>query len=1037
MLEIGRSDFVPAEALARSAEGYARMPAVLQHLGFDKLRAGQDRAVASLMLGRDSIVMLPTSTGKTACFIVPALCMKWRTVVIYPLRALIRDQEQSMLRKGLAAAAISSDTSDGHNANVLREWASGDLQFMLVSPERFANEEWVEIVRQVPPDFVALDEAHTLEQWGDNFRPGFKRACEVIREINPKVVAAFSATLSESAEAMARELLGVPKAALVYHYERRSNLLLRTAEFERAGDAFPFIANKCVGPTVAYCSTVRRVEEYTETMQKITRRPVIMYHGKMKPSEKTFNQDKFLKSDDAIILATNAFGMGVDKPNVRNVVHMDIPGNLVAVAQECVHPGSMISTASGLKLASEVVLGEKMLDYNFGTGQHGRAMTTQAMKNKSATLVEVRTKLGSTLRVSPNHPVFVWGGDGAIEVSAANLKVGDQLLAQSSMPPATEKPIRTFDLLVDCPEPVFVKVTPAMVDRLRAALTLDEIRAKFRLSRLYDYTAYRRSKHGRLDYWLEACAAAGISVADFERSIVHFKTRSSQRVKLPTCLGADFGWWFGVMATDGNVQYNPAGTSGGYGSWRVRLGTTSEAIAAKFNGFLVSLGLGVYRSTREPNDSSLAKKPIYLLECSHPIMVHLCRKLGIPERNKTYDVSVPSLTRLADVAFRAGFLAGVIDKDGCLASDKYQLRVHSASWEFLSGVSMLMRSFGVPSTSYAEDYTCKVAVMKARADHGYSLRVSSTEYYEKLRDVVAPHSCKVWQPVRLAVAGYSRSWCRGNRRAVAGALGSTWLVDEVLEIADVEYNGAVLNWRVEPGNQLVVDGVLTHNCGRAGRDGKNSWCYVILTKEGIRTQRFFIDCGHPTERDIRKFIAACNTMANPRTGLVEKQRADIMERAGLSVQMSQSIMAFCLGERLVEADTAAARLHLVKFQDVTTWTPPEKTIRDAVLIVGNPAKTDGWLEVDVDQLAEQSSRSVQTCTKRLSEMFQAGKIDYVRPATTRPLRMDMPLSSVTRETWDRLNSKAEQAHAKLEQVLEYCATADDEKHAFLESHLNR
>ncbi len=262
--------------------------------------------------------------------------------------------------------------------------------------------------------------------------------------------------------------------------------------------------------------------------------------------------------------------------------------------------------------------------------------------------------------------------------------------------------------------------------------------------------------------------------------------------------------------------------------------------------------------------------------------------------------------------------------------------------------------------------------------------------------------------------------------------------DEILETSETAYGGTVLNWRVEPGNQLVVDGVLTHNCGRAGRDGQNSWCTIIRTKEGVRTQQFFIDCGNPTERDIRRFINACNKMANPRTGLVEKQRADILTAAGLSVQMAQSIMAFCLGERLVAADVQAAKIHRVRFRSgVTSWTPPESTIRNAIDVVGNDATGDGWLQVNITQLAEQAERTEETCVKRMSDMLREGKIEYVRPPTARPLRMDLSLDAVPQVAWDRLNEKAATAHAKLAQVLTYCETPDEDKHAYLESLLNR
>jgi superfamily II DNA/RNA helicase len=598
------------------------------------------------MAQRDTITILPTGSGKSACFVVPTLCMGWRTIVIYPLIALMRDQATSMQRKGLAAASISSQETDGHNASVLRDWASGTLQFMLVSPERFSNPEWSNVVSQFPPDFVAMDECfapdveiltgrgfvrfdalddadqvaqvdpdthemtlvvpsrvirrrhkgemihiestsgidisvtpnhdllvyradgswrkrtaadakfsymwrmraaagagtgrsaltpwerlqtafqadgnahskssaafsfvkqrkikrflqimkdggyafnevkdrsdgsrrrfivtgvpglskimrevldyndlsadacralvdeciawdgsdvsdslgyysstvedntdyfqevciraglrarktlqvdhrsdafsdvhrlfirlgeptvdtqefrkrvtdydgmvycvtvptgcivvrrsgkvvvigncHTFHDWADTFRPGYKFAGEFIQKVQPKVVAAFSATLSEEAEAEVRSGLGILKAKLIYHYPRRTNLHLASLFLDRMSEAAPWVAANCEGPTIVYASTRKRVEEYAAAISRYTNRPVYFYHGGMLQPDRRFNQDKFMADPEAVIVATNAFGMGVDKSNIRHVVHFDIPGTLVALAQEAGRAG--------------------------------------------------------------------------------------------------------------------------------------------------------------------------------------------------------------------------------------------------------------------------------------------------------------------------------------------------------------------------------------------------------------------------------------------------------------------------------------------------------------------------------------------------------------------------------------------------------------------------------------------------------------------------------------------------------------------------
>jgi len=352
-----RPTAVSAEALGRYTEGMKQLPHVLAGLGYDSMREGQDRAVKTIMSQRDAVIILPTATGKSACFVIPTLCMGWKTIVIYPLIALMRDQALGMQRNGLQAAAISSQETDAHNASVINEWAAGNLQFMLVSPERFANETWASVVSQFPPDFVAMDEAHTFNDWADTFRPGYKFAGEFIRRVQPKVVAAFSATLSDEAEVEARNGLGIQDAKLVYHYPRRKNLILQSKHFDRMSEAQPWVVDNCHGPTIVYSSTRKRTEQYAAEIDRYTDRRVYCYHGGMKPQDRKHEQDAFMSDPDGIIVATNAFGMGVDKADIRNVVHFDIPGTLVALAQEVGRAGrdghtshcTIVPTAEGVR----------------------------------------------------------------------------------------------------------------------------------------------------------------------------------------------------------------------------------------------------------------------------------------------------------------------------------------------------------------------------------------------------------------------------------------------------------------------------------------------------------------------------------------------------------------------------------------------------------------------------------------------------------------------------------------------------------------
>lgn len=316
-------------------EGLAKMPACMASMGIPSLRKGQDDAIYAVMSKQDSVVILPTSTGKSLCFELPTLCMGWKTIVLYPLIALINDQYNQMIKKGLRVGHINSQLGAEHNQSVLRDWAAGKIDFMLVSPERFSNAEWFDIVKRHPPDFVAMDEAHCFAKWADTFRHGYKVAGMLIQELRPKVVATFTATLKSDEEEELRAGMGLEYARRIFHYPPRENLILHTLECDHINHLYPWIAANCHGPTIVYCATTRVVDESALSMADyVNGRAVLKYHGKMHRNDRVAAMDAFMRCKDPIVFATNAFGMGVNKRDVRHVVHIDPPANITDLVQE-------------------------------------------------------------------------------------------------------------------------------------------------------------------------------------------------------------------------------------------------------------------------------------------------------------------------------------------------------------------------------------------------------------------------------------------------------------------------------------------------------------------------------------------------------------------------------------------------------------------------------------------------------------------------------------------------------------------------------
>ena len=314
-------------------KGYAQLPEVLNIMGYPSLRKGQEPVIVNILTQRDTLCILPTSTGKTACFVVPTLCLNWRTIVFSPLVALMRDQVNNLTSRGIKAAAVSSMQTDAENQAVIRRWAEGDLQFIYVAPERLNSDVFKEAINRVPPDMVVMDEAHCLSQWSDNFRSSYCLVGDLIKNSNPKVVAAFTATCPAEVEGDIRRVLHLGNAHKIMYYPRRTNLILQSQTMRSESQIADFLHN-VDGCAIVYCATINRVEQTAKQLNSWLREDVMVFHGELSPTDKRVNQDLFMHDKVRVMVSTNAFGMGVDKGNVRAVVHRDIPGSMEALAQE-------------------------------------------------------------------------------------------------------------------------------------------------------------------------------------------------------------------------------------------------------------------------------------------------------------------------------------------------------------------------------------------------------------------------------------------------------------------------------------------------------------------------------------------------------------------------------------------------------------------------------------------------------------------------------------------------------------------------------
>lgn len=301
-------------------------------MGFKELRPHQVLPIQRTLQEKDQFVIMPTGSGKSACYIIPTLAGGFRTLILSPLVALIKDQHESMLRRGLRAGAVSSLYTKTENDRTLSEWKRGDLDFLLIAPERLRNDDFMRSVRATPPDMLVVDEIHVASEHAFNFRPDYRKIAPFIAELNPRVFLGLTATFTPEVEQDLRLIFNLPDAVKTASYYPRENLKI-TSEDWRGDFSLLREIEDVDGSVIVYFSTVKRL---TKTFQQLKDRVtggVCMYHGSMTPAQKDSNQTMFMNSQVRVVFATISFGMGVDKEDIRGVFQVTIPGSVEEITQ--------------------------------------------------------------------------------------------------------------------------------------------------------------------------------------------------------------------------------------------------------------------------------------------------------------------------------------------------------------------------------------------------------------------------------------------------------------------------------------------------------------------------------------------------------------------------------------------------------------------------------------------------------------------------------------------------------------------------------
>ena len=409
--------------------------------GYDDFRPGQEPVIDALLAGRHILAVMPTGAGKSLCYQVPALLRPGITLVVSPLVALMQDQVAALQLNGVAAEAMNSGRSREENWETWRRLERGELKLLYIAPERLMLEGMLDRLAEIGIAMVIIDEAHCVSQWGHDFRPDYL-ALEALRERLPDVpIGAFTATADAATrQDIVERIFGGTAETFVAGFDRPNIHLSITEKRDPKRQLLGFLESRRGKPGIVYCLSRRKVDE-TAAMLSAAGFPALPYHAGLDADVRARNQQSFLVESDLIMVATVAFGMGIDKPDIRFVFHMDIPGSIEAYYQEIGRAGrdggpaeahmlyglQDIAQRRGFIQASDASEQRKRVENRRFDALLGLAEATQCRRNTLlAYFGEQREEPCGHCDLCQDPPALIDGTEAAQKVMSAILRTGQR-----------------------------------------------------------------------------------------------------------------------------------------------------------------------------------------------------------------------------------------------------------------------------------------------------------------------------------------------------------------------------------------------------------------------------------------------------------------------------------------------------------------------------------------------------------------------------------------------------------------------------------
>ena len=829
------------------------------NLGFTITRTIEKEAYYGFAVDADHLFLTDNYVvvHNSSIYQVPTMCMEGITIVISPLIALQADQVTNSQAIGIPAACLNSELGTKEKRTLLHLLQNKLVKLLYVAPETFFSEGFVpfyETLKQQKINFIAVDESHSASQYSD-FRPAYTRIHEA-RDMFPGIpLLAVTATADRRIKTDILKYCGFTNKYEEFKVPLDRSNLKYNISFDQLS-----ISTQCLEIVkkfskdtagIIYFNTRKSAEEITKFL-KMCGYDVACYHAGLKKTDKNKAQEDFKNGTVKIMCATTAFGMGVDA-RVDYVICAQTSQSMEDFVQQCIEPSSLISIEGGYKIASQIKKGDKVLSFNHNTFQQEYKEVDNVFHTNTNKLLHIYTNYGNKLTVTPNHPVYVEDD----YVLAENLKNGDILTTVKQNFNISGKTEYLYDLVNK--NNYYVRVNKDFILRCRALLTPRQLANFLDYKRQQDWSM-SYYKANILQYWINICNFLNIPIAELYANIIHIKTRSGMYMKnVPYYLNEDLAWLLGMIATDGNIKLVKSKQRGE--TTRIRIFNTNLLILEKVKNICTKY----FENLCISDHSSLnSVQPCYEYSFSSAFFTEICNYYGISTSCKTYSVRALNFENTSPSVV-ASYLAGVIDGDGNYSKKGNLIRILTASVEYSRDLIKLFKLIGVSSRiTLVSSEKIKLRPSYdpskiASAVDTYFVNVSSQSDLDFFISQSKNYSVKTQHTSNASITNVKRP------------------PEKIMTIIEQEvenYNS--LNFSVLDNNNYYVNNVLTHNCGRSGRSGKDAHCYLLYNAKDKNTCDFLIRASTKNSERLRiklnklhSFHSFCTSNTCIRKGILE------------------------------------------------------------------------------------------------------------------------------------------------------------------------